>query len=97
MTTMYEKYGAEKMDEFANALVGTCGMWGPSVDDYGMLVEDLDDILGEIEELVYECARCGWWCDGSDRYEGIDCDGDVCGQCHEDEVYEQEEEDEQDY
>lgn len=58
-------------------------------------LEDRDEILNErdlcavIDNNVFECAECGWWCETGDYADVQDnVNGDICTDCgksHEDE------------
>lgn len=69
----------------ADNLRGTCN----SLDE---MLERLFDVefheltnveFDELDDLIFECHECGWWCD-SGELSSID---DVCSDCHRDEDY----------
>ena len=80
MTTMREKYG-DKAIEFAESLIGTCVMGTPDGEEYGIEFDDIWDVVQECSDIVFECQRCGWMCDGSDRYFSDYSYEDICGEC----------------
>lgn len=48
----------------------------------GMNEGDLTvDETNQIDDEIFECDDCGWWCEVSQRCE-TDGDGDVCEECH---------------
>ena len=71
----------ETIEEVIDRLRGTC-METFEADEY------TDDELKYLDENIFECARCGWWCDID---ESNDIHGEnYCDDCYGDEIYEQE-------
>ena len=72
---------------FEQGLKGTClKTWEGELEGYGLNLELLltkvteDEILETLDNVVFECSGCGWWC-GVD--EKNDCDGEaLCDQCN---------------
>lgn len=65
----------------AEELEGTCQSLYDVVSE-----EDMDDpdFLGALDDLVFLCACCGWWCETSELVEDQDGEG-VCIDCGEQE------------
>lgn len=70
----------EQIEELANELLGTCQTFYEVCDDlYNCSAIDLhDDSLRAFDELVFQCADCGWWHESPCS---IDEDDQVCDQC----------------
>lgn len=48
--------------------------------------EDLEDntaFLEQLDDQLFKCASCDWWCETSEAHAGDDGD-DVCDDCHAD-------------
>lgn len=82
------KLSIEQIEEVADFLRGTClysyedaleEVLGVRPDFYGDVM-DKDDCQ-ELDQLVFNCNCCGWWCDTSElspvKYE------EICDQCYE--------------
>ena len=53
-----------------------------SDEDQDYLYEN--NLFDELENSIIYCNRCCWWNEAHDMHEG-DGDGDICGQCKEEE------------
>lgn len=61
----------------AQSLEGTCD----ALEQYATPAECNDGaFLSDVDELVFCCDLCGWWCEASERGE----EGDVCLDCERD-------------
>ena len=61
--------------DLAERLMGTC-------DDGGADLEALSVAeLAELDDLVFRCEGCGWWCEAGEACENPDGGGDLCGDC----------------
>ena len=75
----------DRAHEIADHLIGTCQSIHGEVTD-----EEQDDtvLMSELDELVFECEGCGWWCSTDE----LNNDGprQLCDECnsedHEDET-----------
>ena len=71
------------VQELINSLQGTCS----SIDDHlpeGMNWEDLTNEDHEaIDNEIFLCAECGWWCEISEQVESDD--EQYCRDCREEE------------
>jgi hypothetical protein len=50
-----------------------------------------NETLTEIDDRVFLCEVCGWWCDADER-----SDGNVCENCYDDDDAEEEDEEDED-
>lgn len=68
----------ERIDEIIDSLRGTCR----SLIDFLEDQEDEDDtaLLEAIDQDLFCCDQCNWWCEQSEAHEGTS--GDVCDDCH---------------
>lgn len=80
------KATAEQIEEIIDSIGGTC-----FTDEDGQIedclgvddvndVENYDDIFQQIEENVFRCGRCGWWCDRGEEHE-IEDEESCCDDC----------------
>lgn len=44
----------------------------------------------EVDQQIFLCACCGWWCDQSEANESEEYDQDICDDCNEEDEDEQE-------
>lgn len=66
----------------ADRLVGTCMESVESAcEDLGF--DDVDGILGELDDYIFECEGCGWWCDVEELNNTTD--QNLCDECNDDE------------
>lgn len=69
------------IDSLIESLTGTCS----SIDDKlpeGMDWNDLTmDDHNKIDNEIFCCDQCGWWCENSDMSENED--DQICNDCHE--------------
>ena len=50
-----------------NDLVGTCDDIDKHLEQFEATLEDLSpDTLSEIDQLMFCCDNCGWWCEASE-------------------------------
>lgn len=65
--------------EIADDLRGTAQSFGDVCEDHGV---DPDTLTNEehaiIDDEVFECERCGWWCGTDERF-----DAETCEECAE--------------
>jgi hypothetical protein len=61
--------------ELINALLGSCA----SLDDEDMSIIELEIL----DENIFNCAYCGWWCETSEMQDAPDGSGSVCMNCEE--------------
>jgi hypothetical protein len=64
----------------AEQLTGTC----QSISDLGEEFENLENdakFCARLDELIFCCSKCDWWCDQSEMSEKEDW---VCDECEED-------------
>jgi len=72
----------EKLDEICGSLQGTClNSLEQECENHGIDIDDLtyDDHL-YIDEQIFNCTGCGWWCESSEANESDD--GDICDDCN---------------
>jgi rubrerythrin len=62
-----------RAEQIAHELQGTCNSYPEELE------EDLE-LAEMVEEHVFLCAQCGWWCEQSEANEGPDGE-DVCDDC----------------
>lgn len=71
----YKKSDFDSIDELIEALQGSC---------YDLDTEGLTDKeLEYIDENIFICVSCGWWCESGD-YNSEACEAtgeDVCSEC----------------
>src|SRR6266403_394693 len=81
----------EQALSIVNDLRGTCGNLDMEIQDRlgnGVGTEDLDTkSLNLIDEHIFNCEVCGWWCDNDEMSE----DHGVCEECFEPEDKEEDE------
>ena len=59
-------------DEIINYLVGTCNSFDPS--------EYSDEIVSEVDNHIFCCEECGWWCEMSEMSDDEEHDW-TCSDC----------------
>ena len=71
----YKLEDFEDLQELIEALQGTCY----SLDTDGLT----EDQLGQIDDQIFLCAECGWWCEAGDyNQEACEATGeDFCSEC----------------
>ena len=80
-------------EDIVQRLQGTCddlsqafGVYGPMHDDYTLKYPDMteDDLIDSdynyIDNFIFLCAQCGWWCDVGEAHDNHM--GDICDDCH---------------
>lgn len=75
------------------SLIGTTGSLDNTLEEYypGMEYSDLTSSdHATIDNEMFECGQCGWWCEAGEAHEGNM--EDVCSDCHEEKDGEEEEE-----
>ncbi len=84
----------DEISEVVNGLQGTCQTIDNIINMYiaDDDIEGVDDISNEMElcdaidNALFECATCGWWCEAGDYAENQNNpSGDICSDCNEDE------------
>ena len=72
-------------------LIGTCLNQPEDFTDwYGLKDLDEDMVATAIDNVCFECADCGWWCDISESNDGRL--GTICNDCYSDDYDEEDEE-----
>ncbi len=74
-----------QVNELYQTLVGTCQDIDVELDllfDIPNITELSDDTLEEIDQLMFNCSHCGWWCEAGEAVEGPG-DEDICEDCAE--------------
>jgi hypothetical protein len=77
------------MEQLVDHLQGTCKDLNAGCEE--LLEHELCDYVNELEacnyidERIFNCAQCGWWCEAGDwvPYEALinPGDGDICMDC----------------
>lgn len=65
-----------RADALVEYLRGTCN----PMPDWVAQDPDENSILGHLDDELFRCAGCEWWCEQSEAQEGPDGD-DVCEDC----------------
>lgn len=69
------------LDQVIADLKGTCQTLGEALAPFG--IDELDLTVADlqyIEEEIFLCSRCGWWCE---QFEAHELDGEtVCDDCY---------------
>ena len=73
------KTPTEMADEAAASLIGTCQSIASLGEEYKTL-EMNGEFCARLDEQVFECTQCGWWCG---QEEMADNDDWVCQECAE--------------
>lgn len=69
----------ERAQEIVDELNGTCKSIAECLEDGE---DDSDPVLtAKIDDQIFCCSRCDWWCEQGEAHEGSD--GDVCDDCEE--------------
>jgi hypothetical protein len=73
----------EKIKELAHDLIGSSGMSDLEtyMEDEGEIQDITLDEFKMIDEIVFKCTCCDWWC-GEDEKETNENDEWVCRECH---------------
>lgn len=61
----------ERAVEIADALVGTCQS------TLAAMTEDEEDdvvLMSILDEIIFCCDQCGWWCPVDEVHDGMLCD-----------------------
>lgn len=75
------KHSELRLNEIVEELQGTCKTLDEVLTDKE---RDNEGLVEAIDECIFCCACCGWWCENSERHED-ELDGeDVCEDCHDD-------------
>lgn len=68
-----------------DCLQGTCGDSIQSALDFYYPEMQEDDLTGvdhqDIDNQIFLCEQCGWWCETSEAHENTDGGGDLCDDC----------------
>lgn len=74
---------SEITQEVIDACVGTCHsldqILGMYFEEEGWTEEDLD--LEMLDEAIFECEDCNWWCDTGEYTDNEKVDGNICSDC----------------
>lgn len=75
--------GKVNINTLVEELQGSCGTLQGACETQGFDYDDLtaDDCL-QIDNEIFECTTCGWWCEVCEMSE--DQDGQVCVDCNND-------------
>ena len=72
------------LDEIVDELLGSCQSLDDVLDGHFIEIDDLSmKDLGYIDDAIFNCDYCGWWCELSEISIDIE-DGQVCMDCEED-------------
>jgi len=72
------------VDELIENTVGTCFSLEEHLEYFDMELDDLSmEELGYIDDSIFVCDCCGWWCELSELVPEIE-DATVCMGCEED-------------
>lgn len=71
----------EQVNALADRLNGTADSLDAALDELQLRVEPAD--LVALDQIVFLCDECSWWCEASDMAEG---DEWICGDCAQDRV-----------
>jgi hypothetical protein len=78
------KLTQHQIEELCDYLRGTTNSFDDGMDAIGLPDVSLDEldreVLDEIDQSVFECSVCGWWCDTDELAD--DEDDNVCLECH---------------
>lgn len=75
---MVSPVNQDRVNEVASDLQGTC----KSLDDFATPEEANDvDFCRAIDDIVFCCDECGWWCDVGEQSHDK---GEVCTDCNPD-------------
>lgn len=76
------KITTTQVNTLINYLQGTCMSMSESCEDLNFSEDDLTiKQLQEIDNWIFQCSGCGWWCE---RGEAHDVNGeDMCDDCYE--------------
>lgn len=73
-------YPDATLDKIIEDLRGTCQIFACVASDYGVLEEDMTIADWQyIEEQIFCCNCCGWWCDVAECHDTED--GMMCDDC----------------
>lgn len=68
-----------RVQEVIDDLVGTAQDLGSVCEQHGFTQDQLTrDELAQIDDWIFECEVCGWWCGTDERF-----DAETCTDCHE--------------
>jgi len=86
------KLSQEEIREVVDYLQGSCKSIEEALidvtDDKVDGLESLSnwqELCSAIDDVMFLCAQCGWWCEAGDYAENQpdDCNGDICLECGE--------------
>lgn len=73
-------------DEIVEHIRGTCNSIGSALETFNAGdLEDDTEFLGHLDQEIFLCDTCGWWCETSEMAEDEDETGQVCTDCSEQE------------
>ncbi len=73
------KITSDKIDELVDHLQGTTDTLGCGCETIGVDEDDLSsENLEQIDNAIFNCSACGWWCDIS---ENVGEDDMICADC----------------
>ena len=70
----------ERIDKLIANLEGTCQNLDPVAEEYDLDPMD-PEVTAAIDEAIFECEGCGWWCERSE--ESVKAPGS-CDECEPD-------------
>lgn len=78
---------APQIENITASLRGSTGSLEETInEELGIEIESISDIAGEsleaIDDEIFLCETCGWWCGTDERAPAEICDGDdICDEC----------------
>ncbi len=86
------KVSDKQIQELIEYLQGTCKSLSEGLDAFDLEEDDLTDEQRQtIDDEIFNCSKCGWWCEISQEVGSETCGELVCDDCFEDEEDEDEE------
>jgi len=80
------KYTDEQIEEFADNLVGSCGIFDKEDAEMFDSMTVSQNII--FDEIVFDCEQCGWWSVAEEKNQTEN--GQICEECWEDNNNEEE-------
>ena len=73
---------AKKIEVVIGDLNGSSSSLIAVLESYGYeYLQDDDELLSRLDEEIFECACCNWWCEQSEANESEENHGDICDDC----------------